>query len=290
MTVVLGLLAAVFWGVTDFLGGPAARRVGVAHVVFVSNVIGLVAVAAAMIVWAPGRDKLFTAPGIGIAFSLAGALCLLAATSTLSRALRSGRASIIAPIAMSYGVVTTALSYFSGETISTLHLVGIGICVAGIPLTGMSSQRSGSTSDSTTHSVLLAVAAMLCFGVSYWLQGRFAVPRVGALGYLLINYLCVAALTGAYLYISWIRSRGKEREPPLRRYPLVVAQGVMSLLGLACFSWGMASGITAVVAVLSTFSGAVTAVLARILRHEELRPVQWLGICIVIFGTCVVRL
>jgi len=43
---------------------------------------------------------------------------------------------------------------------------------------------------------------MLCFGVSYWLQGRFAVPRVGALGYLLIDYLCVAALTGAYLYTS----------------------------------------------------------------------------------------
>jgi len=283
------LLAAVFWGVTDYLGGPAARRVGVAHAVFVCNVIGLSAVVTLMLVWSPAREEILATPAKGIAFSVVGALCLLAATSTLSRALRSGKASIIAPIAMSYGMVTTALSYFSGEEISALHLVGIGICIVGIPLTGMTSQHRAQTSDSTMRSVALAVVAMMCFGVSYWVQGRFAVPRVGALGYLFIDYLCVAALTAAYLCAKRIRYKGLKDETPLRNYRIVIAQGVASLLGLGCFSWGLASGTTALVAVLSTFSGAVTAILARLLRHEELSALQWLGISIVVLGTFVVR-
>lgn len=57
-------------------------------------------------------------------FTLSGALAL-------GKAFALGKAAIIAPLVTSYGVVTTLLSWASGEHISLVQLLCILVCVVG---------------------------------------------------------------------------------------------------------------------------------------------------------------
>jgi drug/metabolite transporter (DMT)-like permease len=289
LEVALGLISALCWGITDLLGGPAARRVGVRHAVFATNAVGLLVLIMVLVFAQEARQKLLAASVQGIFAALAAATLLLCATVTLSTALKSGKAAIVAPIAMSYGVVTTILSMLGGEHIRGAQLIGIAICIIGVPLTGMAS-ASDTPSDPSHHksalSVALAVAAMLCFGASYWVQGRFAIKAIGTVGSLAINYALASCVLGVGLLL--FKSRGAE--PPPLRYTIVVAQASFSLLALAAFSWGLTIGHTSTLAVLSTLSGAVTALLGFVFRGEVLNRIQWVGVATVVLGAGVVRL
>lgn len=288
MEVALGLISALCWGITDFLGGPAARRVGVRHAVFATNAVGLLALMAVLACAHEARHTLFTAPIEGILAALTAAVLLLGATLTLSTALRSGKASIVAPIAMSYGVVTTMLSTLNGEHLRGAHLAGVVICVIGVPLTGMASDakpRSDTPQHRPALSVALAACAMLCFGASYWVQGRFAIKAVGTVGSLAVNYAFATCVLGIGLVL--FKRRGAE--PPPLRYAIVFAQASFSLLALATFSWGLTIGHTSTLAVLSTLSGAVTALLSLAFRGEFLNRIQWCGVATVVLGAGVVR-
>jgi drug/metabolite transporter (DMT)-like permease len=289
LEVALGLISALCWGITDLLGGPAARRVGVRHAVFATNAVGLLVLIVVLAFAQEARQKLLAVSAQGIFAALAAATLLLCATVTLSIALKSGKAAIVAPIAMSYGVVTTILSMLGGEHIRGAQLIGIAICIIGVPLTGMASASetsSGPPDHKPALSVALAVAAMLCFGASYWVQGRFAIKAIGTVGSLAINY----ALASCVLGVGFVLFKSRGAGPPPLRYTIVVAQASFSLLALAAFSWGLAIGHTATLAVLSTLSGAVTALLGFAFRGEVLNRIQWVGVATVVLGAGVVRL
>ena len=273
---------------TDFLGGPAARRVGVKHAVFTTNAVGLIALTAVLAFAEGARQKLFVADIHGILAALAAAVLLLGATLTLSVALKSGKAAIVAPIAMSYGIVTTILSMLSGEHVRGTQLLGIAICVIGVPMTGMASEvktKPGTSRHSPVVSVTLAACAMLCFGASYWVQGRYAIKAIGTVGSLWINYAFATCVMG----VGLICFNRQGTEPPAIRYPIVLAQASFSLLALATFSWGLTIGNTSTLSVLSTLSGAVTALLGFAFRGERLNRIQWLGVATVVVGAGVVR-
>lgn len=289
MEVALGLISALCWGMTDFLGGPAARRVGVRHAVFATNAVGFIALLLVLALAHDAREKLLSGQLQGIAAALAAAVLLLCATLTLSTALKSGKAAIVAPIAMSYGVVTTALSMLSGEPIHGAQLIGIAICIIGVPLTGMASedkQQANPSRHKPLVSVALASCAMVCFGTSYWLQGRFAIKAIGTVGTLSVNYAFATCVLGLGLILF---KRKDEGEPPAIRYAIVFAQASFSLLALATFSWGLSIGHTSTLSVLSTLSGAVTALLGFAFRGEVLNRTQWLGVATVVVGAGVVR-
>ncbi len=288
LEVVLGLLSALCWGITDFFGGPAARRVGVRHAVFATNSVGLLVLLVSLLFADGARHKLFSGGTEGIIAAVAAAAFLLCATLTLATALKSGKAAIVAPIAMSYGVVTTLLSMFSGEHIRGAHLLGVVICMMGVPLTGLASEageQPNRARHSASLSAALATGAMLCFGTSYWIQGRFAVPAIGGTGSLAINYLFATLVLGCGLLCF----KNRETASPPHRYAIVLLQAGFSLVALAAFCWGLTIGHTSTLAVLSTLSGAVTALLGFAFRGERLNRMQWAGVATVVIGTSVVQ-
>lgn len=134
MDIVLGLLAAVFWGATDFLVGLNARNIGIRRSVFFSQIIGLFMLST-IILYQPARFtdletyswKVWLTAGIAACATVAGALAL-------SRAFVMGKATVVAPIITLYGAFTTLLSLTSGELFSTQQLFGLCLCVIGVTL------------------------------------------------------------------------------------------------------------------------------------------------------------
>lgn len=287
MGVTFGLLAAFFWGITDFLAGMSARRIGVRRAVFVSLSFGLVVVGTVFLSMPAAHSQAFSAPASGWAGALAAAVCTLFGSLTLSKGLSTGKAAIVAPIAMSYGAVTTLLSVLSGERLSALGVAGILICIGGVPLTALTREAPAVRHGAQTSPVFFAILAALLYGVGFFVQGRYALPTLGTTATLFVGYAFGAASLALLLTLS----RGETwQAPPASAWPLLLAQSTASLAALGSFAIGASTGAVAVVTVLSTLSGGVTALLGLTLRAERLTALQWTGVAAVIVGALVLRL
>src|SRR5262245_7867761 len=104
MAALLALAGALGWGVGDFLGGIAARRIAVLTVLVVSQVVGLVGVYVWVLVSGdafPGLDEVAAAGAAGIV-----AMVGLAA---LYRGFAAGAIGIVAPISAASPIVPLAV-------------------------------------------------------------------------------------------------------------------------------------------------------------------------------------
>jgi drug/metabolite transporter (DMT)-like permease len=188
---------------------------------------------------------------------------------------------------MSYGAVTTLLSVLSGERLSALGVAGIAICIGGVPLTAITREAPAVRHGAQTSPIIFAILAALLFGVGFFVQGRYALPALGTTATLLVGY--AFGVTSLALVLTF--SRGETwRAPPASAWPLLLAQSTASLAALGSFAIGASTGAIAVVTVLSTLSGGVTALLGLTLRAERLTALQWTGVAAVIAGAVVLRL
>jgi uncharacterized membrane protein len=116
----MGLLAALLWGGTDFLVGLNARAVGVKRAVFFGQTMGFAIMSMLLIVFPTFILKSMAAPFDIWLIGIAAAVLTVFGALALSKAFALGKASIVAPLVTSYGVVTTLLSWAGGEQISLI--------------------------------------------------------------------------------------------------------------------------------------------------------------------------
>ena len=127
MAAVLALAGALGWGVGDFFGGLAARRVAVLTVLAVSQAVGLVGVFA----WALLSGDPF--PGMAeLAPAAAGGIVAMIGLGALYRGFAIGAMGIVAPISAASPVVPLAVDASKGDVPSTTQWVGVALVVAGI--------------------------------------------------------------------------------------------------------------------------------------------------------------
>jgi drug/metabolite transporter (DMT)-like permease len=158
------------------------------------------------------------------------ALATAAAVSTsfcLTSGVAIGQSAVVAPIAMCYGAVTTVLSLCSAESLTLRSMAGVLFCISGVPLAA--GFKLGSTASGTgRHALMFACAAAILYGVRFWLQGHFAIPRLGTLTVLLTNYgvaFCASAL--------WCPDRAP-KVGRLARSPVLLLQSSANVCAL-CF-------------------------------------------------------
>ncbi|MDQ0651296.1 EamA family transporter [Pseudomonas cedrina] len=137
MDVTMGLLAALLWGGTDFLVGLNARAVGVKRAVYFGQALGFLIMTLLLIILPSFLFKSLDAPLSVWLLGIAAALLTVSGALALSKAFALGKAAIVAPLVTSYGVVTTLLSWASGEHISLTQLGCIALCVIGVILSSL---------------------------------------------------------------------------------------------------------------------------------------------------------
>src|SRR5262249_50156426 len=156
----LALAGALGWGVGDFLGGVASRRLAVLTVLAISQFVGLVGV----YVWVafsgdtfPGVVELLPAAAAGVA-----ALFGLAA---LYRGFALGAMGIVAPISAASPVVPLAVDAAHGTVPSSVQWLGVALVVSGIVV--LSREPSGDGGQKIAAGAALAVVAALAFGLFF---------------------------------------------------------------------------------------------------------------------------
>jgi len=282
MGVILGLLAALLWGFGDLLARFAGQAIGAWRTLFYSELAGVLFLTAWLAIVTdggpPAPDLTVSAWAIGL---FAAALHLLGAYA-LTHALTIGTISLVMPIASSYGAVSAALSILAGEPVSPTAIVGISITVVGVALAG---QAHSEKAKRTTEGVGWALVAAAGFGVAFWVQGAMLVPTIGSLPSVWLFLAFGVVVMGA----AGVLGFGSLTFPPREAIAVTFGSGALAVGAYIAVALGFATGQIAIVAVLSTLSSVITAILGSFVLGERLAARQIFGVVLIIVGVVMIN-
>jgi len=285
MDVIIGLVAALFWGGTDFLVGLNARAVGVKRAVFFGQALGFVLMSILLLLYPFYFFKSLSASSVIWGLGLAAAVCTVAGALALSKAFALGKTAVIAPLITSYGVFTTALAWASGDVIVFSQFVGILICVIGVLLTSIHTGADVNITSQNKVSIFFGLVAAILYGTSFWIQGKYTLPILGPVTMLWLGY----AVGLFVLFFVVIKLDAGLKLPSPKNIGLLAMASLLNLGGFSAFSWGAINGSVSVVTVISTLSGGIAAVLGCLVFKERLGGWQVVGVVLVLMGAIILH-
>lgn len=267
----LALAASVLWGSSDFGGGLISRRLHPSAAVLISQAAAL----AFLVLLLP-----FLAVAGGWYLLLAGLTGVVGTLSLVSfyRAMADAPLSLVAPISAAGTCIPVLAGLARGESLSPIQAAGIVVTVAGVIL------ACGPEFRGDVHvrrqAVLYAVLAAVGFGVAYTLLA-LAVGDGSLYGTLLLQ-----RIGGLVVLTPLVVRAGILRQVTLtaRRLAALAAVGISDIVANGSYALAASRGDLAVAAVLASLYPVVTALLARGILAERLRPVQSAGVAAALGG------
>jgi drug/metabolite transporter (DMT)-like permease len=297
--VLLGLAAALNWGVADYMARFATRRIGSLRSLMFMQAVGFCALSIVMAAtghWTRFFPAFAWAPWIWIL--LAG---ILSAFSTLAlyRSFEVGVLALVSPIAASYPALTVVLSLATGERLTPAHGFGIAAVILGVILAALvlpspngasnaSASAPAADSAQSRHHLLrgvpYALAAALGFGVNYWIIGFRVMPVFSGFGSVwvirLITFLVLAML---------LRPLGETMALPRGSTAwLIFFIGLTDTAGFVANNLAFKQEEIAIATVLASLYGVVTLFFAAAFLRERLGRTQWLGVALIFLGVALV--
>jgi drug/metabolite transporter (DMT)-like permease len=275
MAAILALGGAACWGVGDFLGGLAARRMAVIAVLAISQALGL----AGVLVWVvvagegfPGVEKLLPAVAAGVAG--------LVGLAALYRGLAVGAMGIVAPISAASPVVGLSADAMQGTFPAALQWLGIALVLTGIATLSREPSSDGG-GGRIARGVGLALVAALGFGL--FVVGLDAGSDESA------AWAVVAArATSVAIAVVVAVVLSTSLRPPRGTWPLLVGIGIGDTLANVLVAIASTQGSIGIVAVLSALYPIVTVLLARLFLDERLTAPKRVGGVVAISGAVLV--
>jgi drug/metabolite transporter (DMT)-like permease len=281
MAIVLALVSAVAYGLSDFVGGLVSRRASAWAVAVLANLSSTVCVAV-IALFVAGEPS-----GSDFAWAALAGLGSGAGTAFLYRGFSSGRMSVVAPVsAVGAALVPVAAGAVGGERVSVMVWLGIlaalpGIwLVANVPdddlthVAGDTAPARTDLADGLTDGVL----AGLGFGVLFAALAQ--IPEGAGLWPLTLAQAVsvpVVVLLAVVLRADWV-PRGR----PVR---WVLLAGPIAAVATGAFLLSTQLGFLTVSGVLASLYPATTVLLAAVVLHERVHRAQGLGL-----GLCAVAI
>jgi drug/metabolite transporter (DMT)-like permease len=278
MGILLGLTAALSWGLADYFAALASRQTGAFRVVLGFHLAAMVLLAGLLGVTGEGLsdvsgEDLAWLAGVGVL----GGLSYLA----FYRALAIGPISIVSPIVSAYAAVTVVCAVLiGGERLGGGETIAIVVVMLGVLLASSDLAQMRALERIALLGLLLALATAVLIGVFVYGVAYFSadygwlVPIFLARGFSTL-FLVAVSLSGG----EW---RFPDRSPRLLGMIALIA--VVDTLGYVAFNFGVRHADTSVVATAAAPYAVVPIVAGVLLLHERPRATQWAGIALVIAG------
>jgi drug/metabolite transporter (DMT)-like permease len=267
MGVVLSLVAAIAYGLSDFVGGLASRRTSAWPVAFLASVGALLGclVLAVVVPGDPTRGDLAWGAVAGLGSGVGGAF--------LYRGLAGGRMGVVAPIsAVGAAILPAMVGLVTGERPDVLVWLGIGAAFPGIWLVS----REPTADARLAAGLVDGALAGLGFGVLFSAMGQVA----DGAGYwplvaLQIFSLFAIAVTATAFKATWL--------PRVRSELWGLVAGLLAAAAVLAFLLATQTDLLTVAAVLTSLYPAVTILLAALVLKEHIHRAQGVGL-----GLCAV--
>ena len=268
-TAFFGILSAITWGIGDFNGGLAARKVAPRLVVVFSQIAGAIGLIFLAWLWGEaalsGRDMVLSAIA-----GLIGTTGLL----LLYRLLATGDMGIAAPIT---GVVATAVPVLFGIVTQGLPrplvLLGFALAVLGVWLVS----RPADAKPIAPAKLIMPILTGGCFGAFLIIISQLHSSAV-------FVPLVVARFASIGLLVALTLAQRQMTAPPTSAWPLIIGCGIMDALGNAFFVAAKHQGRLDVASALSSLYPASTVILAMIFLKERMNRWQAIGVALVLLA------
>ena len=292
-----GLAAALSWGTLDVFSALASRRIGSLRVTTGIQLVG------AVLVWIVALalgTRMPTDPVVLLGGTLVGAAGAGAYLAYFT-GLRIGPISVVSGMVAAYGGLTVVLAVIiRGESLSPLQAAGAAVATLGVILTGFAFDGGLRGMRFAGPGVGFAILALVLFA-TMTIGSDIVIDRSGWLEVLLVSRTANAVLSVAVLVIAMTAFRGPaalllrgEVADGGRLRPAVVVAivlaGLLDVMGLLAFVYGLEFAETWLVGLASSFGPAVTILVAVVFLGERLKPIQWLGLGGVLAGMIAIGL
>jgi drug/metabolite transporter (DMT)-like permease len=298
-----GLGAALAWGTLDIFSALASRRIGSLQVTTGIQVIGasfVIVLALATGTTVPGDPRVLIG---GALVGLAGAGAYL----SYFTGLRIGPISVVSGVVAAYGGLTVVLAVLiRGETLTPVQALGATLATLGVILTGVRFEGGLRGTSFSSPGVIFAVVALILFATMS-IGSDIAIDYASWLQVLLVSRATNAVLTVLTLVLALTVARriaqpvligedgtdgSGEAESRLDRKVagLVILAGILDVLGLIVFMYGLEHAETWLVGLASSFGPAVTILVAVAFMGERLRGIQWVGVASILAGMLAIGL
>jgi drug/metabolite transporter (DMT)-like permease len=292
--IILGLTAALCWGIADFLARFATRHTGTYRTLFFMQIIGFVALSIYMEATG-GWSRWGAVPGWQPwAWGVLAGLLNTASSLALYRSFETGILAVVSPIGASYPALTVILALASGEALRPARAAGVAAVLVGVVLAAISFERAAEVPEAPHHhhhprghllrGVGWAIAAACGYGVLFWLLGFRVTPVLG--GFASVWVIRITTCAALALVAAPVRqSLGPPRGSV---WWLIAGIGLIDTAAFVANNVALHTEQVAVASVLASLYGAVTVVLAWIFLRERLQWTQWLGIALIFLGIALV--
>jgi drug/metabolite transporter (DMT)-like permease len=269
MGALLALLAAVIYGVGDFVGGFGGRKVPAALVPIPMQAVGVLTAALAILSGFSGQPTAAV-----LAWGAIGGIGSGVGNAALIRGLAGGRMSVVAPLS---AVLTAALpsvvGVLTGDRLALSAWLGIALAFPAIALTSSGDDAAGGTWRDIAYGALAGCG----FGLLFVALDR-AGTDAGAWP-LLPGQIVALALAAAFATPEIRRLRrdgGRVQFGPALRWG--AAAGALGATANLLFLIATSHAQLTVLAVLVSLYPAVTVVLAAGVLRERIHRLQALGL------------
>jgi drug/metabolite transporter (DMT)-like permease len=274
LPIVLGALASVLIGFSDFLGRYGTRRsnavTATSGAMLGGSVSALVALALIPSVFA-GRDLV-----LGVSSGLLVGIAL----ALLYEAMATSSAAVAGPlVALGAALIPLAWDVTRGNRPSGLALVGVVVAISSLLLVMYSPALKGTL----RRGVGLSLMASVLFGVSFALVGEAGADSG-------VWAPAAQRVTALVVMLALATARGVPRLPPRSLLGPMLISGTCGSLAIVAFALGAQQGSLATVAVSASMFPAVSATLAAAFDEDTLRWWQMIGILGVIGGISLMAL
>ena len=308
--VLLAVLASTGYGLSDVLSSTVVRRHPTAALALWAQLTGLVVLGVAAALRRPGLSGAGVAWGAGA--GVVGAVGVLAFYTALQR----GRTSVVASVAGTGVVLPVVAGIAGGDPLGWRSGLGVAAAVCGILLVAAEPDADdpprpaarpvpGRTSPvpapdgclplpragSGRSSVLLAVAAAVCFGLFFVVleqaTSRAAPAASGQAALDLALGVSLAVQVGALLVTLLAATRHTRAclRPGRRLVLTATAVGLLDVAADVLVTLAVDRGPLAVVGPLASLDPVVAVLIATVVLRERLRPRTALGVGVALAGT-----
>lgn len=271
MSVLLGLVAALAWGLHDLCVRFAAPGRPVLPLMGMVLAAGLLPIA--MLAVTAGHPASLDAPGVlmaicaGIAFVVAG--------YGLYRAFAIGPVALVAPIIGAYPILTVLIATLSGRTPTPGQALAAATIVGGVGIVALLSPDHDGVAGSRRQAIFWALASALGFAATFALAQTAAQSGPAGAEWPKMAITRAATLTITLLALAALPGQKGQGPMPWR---LLIAMGLLDATAMAAVTLAAALPRPEFAAIVASVFGVVTILLARAFLSETVRPAQWLAI------------
>ena len=269
LSLALGLIAALAWGVHDFCLRYIAQRGGILPslaTVLLAGTIILMPISLTLGDWSAMSQA-------GFGYSILGGIVYLLGCIGLYNAFAIGPVRLVAPIIGAYPILSITWVGISGQLVPWDQWIAVGAVIAGVAIVGFLSQ-----SDEAEASTTSAIGWALLGGSGF--AGAFAIGHIATQAGDELPVIYISRLAATIGVLILLLSRNGPKLPNRSAWPFLAA---MALLDTTAHSIVIGSGNLnrpEFAAVAASMFGMITVVLAWMFLKERMSLIQWTGVAL----------